>query len=148
MSDILDKAKDFFEDLGKKAEPAFEQFKDKAGDVFGDVKDKAEELAEKAAPAFEQFKDKAGDILDDVKEKAEAVADGAKDAFDTLTGVEPSLKIHNELNTELGKKVEEARKVIADNAAGMQSMLEDMLRKASGEEEPSDEPKPEDEPKA
>ena len=148
MSDILDKAKGFFEDLGKKAEPAFEQFKDKAGDVFDDVKDKAEELAEKAAPAFEQFKDKAGDILEDVKYKAEAVADGAKDAFDTLTGVEPSLKIHNELNTELGKKVDEARKAIQENAENMQSMLEDMLRKASGEDAPADEPKSDDEPKA
>lgn len=67
----LEKAEDFFEDMGDKIE-----------DKFDDVKDKLEEFGDKIEDTFDNVKDKVEDVVDDIKDKAEETEDKIEEAVE------------------------------------------------------------------
>ena len=129
MSDIFDKAKDFFEAQREKAAPVLEQAKDRAEDVLEDVK-------EKVAPVLEQARDKAEDVFEDVKEKVapvlEQAKDKAEDVLDRLTGVEPPLRVHNPLNDELEESAKKTKAGFEFKADEMQERLQKLMDSIDG----------------
>src|SRR5450759_3070065 len=72
-AELLDDAKDVFEDTKDKAGDLYEGAKDKAGDLYEGAKDKAEDVFH-------------GDTADAVKDNAADVADTAKDVTDDAAG--------------------------------------------------------------
>jgi TM2 domain-containing membrane protein YozV len=72
--------------LGDKAEDAFDSAKEKASELGDKAGEKFEEAKEAASEFAEDAKEKASEFADDAKKTANEFADSAKETFNELSG--------------------------------------------------------------